>query len=102
MKGALESVSEESLVLHTEVSSLQSIPKSSIRKVKVRRAPQARGGDSDYLGSHGNPHVRSHPGQALRLSQIHHAVACGGSHGTRHVFRVPANAEENGLPCGRP
>lgn len=39
VKGALESLSEESLVLRTEVSSLQSIPKSSIRKVKVFRAP---------------------------------------------------------------
>ena len=42
VKGTLESVSEESLVLRTEVSSLQSIPKSSIRKVKVFRAPRKR------------------------------------------------------------
>lgn len=42
VKGTLASVSEESLVLRAEVSSLQSIPKSSIRKVKVFRAPRKR------------------------------------------------------------
>ena len=42
VKGTLESVSEDSLVLRAEVSSLQSIPKSSIRKVKVFRPPRKR------------------------------------------------------------
>lgn len=42
------------------------------------------------------------PNQFNDFPKIHHAPACGGSYGTRHVFRVPANAEENGLPCGRP
>ncbi|MDE0123673.1 MAG: hypothetical protein OXN97_03755 [Bryobacterales bacterium] len=42
VKGTLDSVSEDSLVLCAEVSSLQSIPKSSIRKVKVFRAPRKR------------------------------------------------------------
>ena len=42
MEGSLESVSEESLVLRTEVSSLQSISKSSIRKITVCRAPRKR------------------------------------------------------------
>lgn len=42
VKGTLDSVSEDFLVLCAEVSSLQSIPKSSIRKVKVFRAPRKR------------------------------------------------------------
>ena len=50
VKGTLESVSENSSVRRAEVSSLQSILESSIRKVQIFPPPQSHGGTLITLG----------------------------------------------------